>query len=432
MKNLVRLLFASFLMAYPLVGCAQSTSEFDLTKAKVGDVIAGFTVYGTNQVTSNGITTETVKLSGKVTFTADRTLKLKDSSGEYCLTDKTYRAFEELPHPTPERPPVELCFSNGTVLQGQVDLLSTSMNYVAVVVDDLEIFHEISQMYTTTSYTAHFLELTDYEKGQILEAQQKQQQDAADQKQKAADALLAVHEGTKTLSPNKKRRVWVETIGDTLSGSTNRIVIANENGSGRKVYAEKKLSNGYYEIVRWNQASNGVFFTHQPDGVGSVANYGGYPDLSYLDLGTGTVTALVTGKYFATDFVTDISANDRFIASVKDYGGKPTLHIFDRKTKRDLVMPAPKGYDAMGNAYFSPDSKKIAYNISPHSVGNEDGAQTVLMDISGKNKKVIIQQRSENFNVTGWSSNTKILLKEEAYNGASWTVNSNGSGLKKR
>ncbi len=230
---------------------------------------------------------------------------------------------------------------------------------------------------------------------------------------------------------DKTKKAWVELTGTTFEAHTVTIYVSLTDGSKKNTVYKKifdgKRDNFYATLIGWNQKENGLYFYLMVDGVGSVARYRGHPSLLFIDISKEKprVKELVTYRGFESNFVTDISKDDQYIAYVTDNivsektKKKPLLHVKNIKNNKEFRFSIPeKKYEALGEARISPDNRFVAYSIGASTVADDDylkPSAIVVARIQKNSKPKIIhrfQQGEKGLVIKGWRSNNELLLGE--------------------
>lgn len=262
--------------------------------------------------------------------------------------------------------------------------------------------------------------------------------------------ISPVHSQTESkpiFTQDKTKKAWVELTGATFEKHTVIITVSNADGSKKNTVYKKifdgKRDNYYAQLIKWNQKENGLYFYLMVDGVGSVARYGGYPSLYFIDLKEKKTRVKELRKYggFESNFVTDISRNDEYIAYVTDNTAtkrKPLLHVKNIKNNKNFSFGIPdKKYEALGDGRISPDNRFVAYSVGPISVADDDYVKPsaiIIAELKKKSTPKIIyrfEKGTKGLDLKGWQSDKGLLLTETFDEKIQYSLSTDGKKLEK-
>lgn len=228
------------------------------------------------------------------------------------------------------------------------------------------------------------------------------------------------------ISPDEQQIIWTETTS-TSGKLSSKLYIANINGKDKKVLFEKNFeSEKYLYPVKWSLKNNELYFSEQRGGLGGYIIFGGYQTLYKVNIDTSEVTELFGGGE-GWPYVTDITPDETLIIYFQK-GETPQLVIKNLTTNNETIIniPLEEGFQGGGNGYFSPDNKRIAYNIA-HWNSDDEHYRTIIVDVNGENQKIIADHPDKYYTVERWLSNNAILQSES---GSTQIIDSDGNILK--
>jgi len=226
-------------------------------------------------------------------------------------------------------------------------------------------------------------------------------------------------------SYNSQKIVWEEHKFQK-DKTNSRIIVADSNGQNKKLLLEKNFEGEeYFKPIKWSNSNEEIYFVNQPEGIGGYIIFGGTIGLSKINIYTGKIEYL-----FENGYIGDISPNEEFISYFTG-GDDPKLVIRDIKTDKENIfdIPIDENFRGGGNAFFSPDSKYLAYNIA-HWDPNDEYYRVIVVSSTEKEQKTIVDDPKKIYEVKGWFSNNQVLLRD--LDNIYYIINTDGSNLRKK
>ncbi len=227
------------------------------------------------------------------------------------------------------------------------------------------------------------------------------------------------------VSSDDQKIVWVETNPwDETVKMNSKLMLAGLDGQNEKILLEKNFDcEEYFKPIKWSNSNEEIYFVNQPGGIGGYIIFGGTIGLSKINIYTGKLECL-----FKNGYIGDISPNEEFISYFRG-GDNPKLIIRNMITDKENIfnIPIEENFRGGGDAHFSPDSKYLVYNIA-HWDPDDEYFRTIVVNSTGKEQKTIIDDPQKGYEVIGWASNDKILLRNF---GSIYIIDIDGSNLRK-
>ena len=227
------------------------------------------------------------------------------------------------------------------------------------------------------------------------------------------------------VSPDGQKVIWTENKYQA-NKTNSKLILADIDGQNKKVLLEKYFDGEkHFSLIKWSNSNEDIYFSEEEGGIGGYIIFGGPGDLSKLNIYTSELEYLLDQK------VGDISPNEEFIAYFPVIDGNPKLAIRNMKTNKENIteIPINEEFKGGGNARFSPDNKHLVYNIA-HWDPSDEYFRTIVIDSTGENQKVIIDDFQKAYIVKNWVSNDKILLNGP--NGIDYVINIDGDNLREK
>lgn len=228
------------------------------------------------------------------------------------------------------------------------------------------------------------------------------------------------------VSAENNKVVWSDSTKSVI-----KLIVADIDGGNEKILSEESnygedgnFIDKFFLPVKFSVSNDEIYFVVEFGGLGG---YHGYKNLYRINTNTGKKETLVGGE---NDFeVYGISPNDRLISYFKGLTKDPKLVVrnIEDGAEKEFDIPIEEGFRGGLNAYFSPDSKYIAYNIGYFDLSDER-FRTIVIDLVSGESTAIIDDPENSYSVIKWITNSKILL---GLDDDWYVVNRDGSGLKK-
>ena len=164
-------------------------------------------------------------------------------------------------------------------------------------------------------------------------------------------------------------------------------------------------------IYGWSKDSAYLYFyySHSPDGGDRAFWWDGF-DLQKINILTGSIRQIIPGErkgFVSFSFSTDGTQ----IAYTRAQDNPSIIFIRDLLTgsekQTDVIFPE-KGYIRVGDLHWSPSSKEIAFQTEAENYI----AQTVLLDLSTMQQKIIREYKVNTSYFQGWTSNGYLAFIE--------------------
>jgi hypothetical protein len=182
-------------------------------------------------------------------------------------------------------------------------------------------------------------------------------------------------QSTKTLLDGSKVKIESD-------GSSKNFVIWNDLVRAGEIKEEVVSS-----VRLFRQINDSMYLGVEKEGVQDSV-FGGPQEVYKLDLGDNSL-----GKVFDRDaFSTDISADESKLVSIERFYRDDIfynyLNVYDLATMQSQSFEVSKECSSAGNAYFSADGKKVAYEVAIGE-GKKVTYRLYVVDLeSGKQEKL--------------------------------------------
>jgi Tol biopolymer transport system component len=179
------------------------------------------------------------------------------------------------------------------------------------------------------------------------------------------------------LSADGKKVAWIEDISDSDDRVVLALYVAGINGKN-KVKVVEDTGNEGLTLVSFNNSQE-LYYGHTFTDIGGLCCYEYIEDLYKLDTRTGK-SKLVFGttkdkrrEYDNSDYITAFSNNKRYVAyfqkdALNEEGTAPKITLFIKDLSSDkemnVALPSYDGLLAYGKGVFSPDDKKIVFQVA--------------------------------------------------------------------
>lgn len=168
-------------------------------------------------------------------------------------------------------------------------------------------------------------------------------------------------------------------------------------------------------IYGWSKDSKYLYFyySHSPDGGDRAFWWDGF-DLQRINVQTGGARQVIPGE--RKSFVAfSFSPDETHLAYTREEDNPSIIYIRDLSTgieiKTDVIFPE-KGYIRVGDLHWSPSGKEIAFQTEAENYI----AQTILLDLSTMQQKVVREYKVSSSYFQGWTNDGYFSYVEYAGN----------------
>jgi hypothetical protein len=205
--------------------------------------------------------------------------------------------------------------------------------------------------------------------------------------------------------------VAIDEAPPAVSASQIVTVEANEVNfrfirSGETI-ATLPVSDAQKTMTLLRQVGNIAYFKAVPAGDNGYILFGSSaPQVVAIDSTNGSVAIL---KHDGRR-IEDISPNGQFVAWTEylDNGDK-NIVVQNVKTNTEQSFPVEKKFTQFGDAYFSPDSAKLAYAAAIGFPGKENGIAYII-DLKTKKVRTVATTSQSNsyYRIHGWRNDGQV------------------------
>lgn len=157
------------------------------------------------------------------------------------------------------------------------------------------------------------------------------------------------------------------------------------NGTAKAGEIERE---GPSQVAIWKEIGDSAYLGVNNDGLGGYILFGGPDEVYRLDKKKDTLVKIFDRDMFASD----ISADEKQLASVETfYMGEEIynyINVYDLSDYKSESYQIPVKYKIAGNAFFSRDGKKVAYEAAVGNPDNEEFAMFVIDLATGEQTRI--------------------------------------------
>lgn len=192
----------------------------------------------------------------------------------------------------------------------------------------------------------------------------------------------------------------VEVTGAIDGSNTTIDVMLN----GEKIETIEETQPYAVDIFR--KTDENAYIGLTPDGIGGYILYGGPFKIYRLNLDSKEISEIEFDGFAA-----DISPDETMLAFVSGADtGNLQISVLNLSTRQIQNFEVGDEFQHAGDAIFSPDNKKLAYQAS---VGNpeDERSEIFIIDLSSGEQESITEgvgRTSDMFEIQGWKSNGEL------------------------
>ncbi|MFA7171014.1 MAG: hypothetical protein WC180_03405 [Candidatus Paceibacterota bacterium] len=208
------------------------------------------------------------------------------------------------------------------------------------------------------------------------------------------DTMVSEDEnGAPQLPASSEELIESETniISGDIKISSNKDLTIFEIWNGETKAGEIERE-GPSQVAVWKEIGGSVYLGVNNDGLGGYILFGGPDEVYKLDTKKGSLTRALTKIFDRDMFASDISADEKHLASVETFFMGEEIHnyinVYNLADYKSESYQVPVKYRVAGNAFFSRDGKKVVYEAAVSDPENEEFAMFVIDLTTGKQTQI--------------------------------------------
>ncbi|MBN1564716.1 MAG: hypothetical protein JXA10_12795 [Anaerolineae bacterium] len=194
--------------------------------------------------------------------------------------------------------------------------------------------------------------------------------------------------------------------------ATSWIYLATPGAADQLLWTEDAESYLAIAPLAWVAGGQTLLIHDMPQGIGGYILYWQYQNVRALDVATGAITALGNLDGYSADL--------RYTAAIEwdaDFGYLETLSVTETATGIVTRYPFPDVGEAIatgGDAFFTPDNSKVAYQVARSNPENEK-FWTIVIDLLTGESRIVYVEEGVNYemrygNIAGWLDAHTLVL----------------------
>lgn len=190
-------------------------------------------------------------------------------------------------------------------------------------------------------------------------------------------------------------------VSSTIDGNSTRVIVML-NGEDVEVIEEAQP----YIATVFRKTEENAYIGLSPSEIDGYILYGGPVKIYSLNFNSKEVSEVEFDGFAA-----DISPDETMLAFISGKGDESLqINVLNLSTRQTRSFDVGDEFQQAGDAIFSPDNKKLAYQASIGNPENER-SEIFIIDLSGGEQESITEglgRTSDMFEVQGWKSNSEL------------------------